>query len=289
LHQESFFDWVDKLNYFEVFQLLRTMDGNKVAREETGAFMSGVTYLTEEMRPNFACPLTGGRLNYRGAPLNTDKMETMFSGTGWGCWVQSPDDIFYTASHIKGKFHHSSFLEGAPVKAAGEWKVRDGKLLYITGKTGHYKCDIQALVNALSTLKRNGIELRQTLVIVWQNQSAPAETVSALEFMGSTQMQAAYQSWGLSSLEPRVFLGRRQRQKLIGSHRQQANPNAGPPVVAPEVTEKVGNWLLFRIPEENGANSVSVPPPAANGTPRRPTPPPKPSHLSATPVKEDYN
>ncbi len=46
--------------------------------------------------------------------------------------------------YTRRRFHHSSFLAGAPVKAAGEWLVVDGQVMAITDKTGHYKVQICA-------------------------------------------------------------------------------------------------------------------------------------------------
>lgn len=79
--------------------------------------------------------------------LDTADWETAFSGDGWGVFVCSMPmldpganaGIFvFSYNHKPGWDHHSSFLGGAPVMAAGEWIVVGGKVKVMTGKSGHY-------------------------------------------------------------------------------------------------------------------------------------------------------
>jgi len=62
-------------------------------------------------------------------------------GDGWACFVMSAYGTTYIGEHVGGTFHHSSFLCGAPVLAAGMIKVVDGVPVAISEKNGHYKCD----------------------------------------------------------------------------------------------------------------------------------------------------
>ena len=81
-------------------------------------------------------------------PLSTALWKTEFSSSGWGVFVcsmpmQDPTGnvgIFvFSFNHRAGWDHHSSFLGGAPVMAAGEWIVDNtGKIRVMTGKSGHY-------------------------------------------------------------------------------------------------------------------------------------------------------
>ena len=81
-------------------------------------------------------------------PFCTQGMKTEFSGAGWAVWVCSLPmsdgagriGVFvFSYTHLAGYNHHSSFLGGAPVMAAGEWIVDfNGKIRVITGKSGHY-------------------------------------------------------------------------------------------------------------------------------------------------------
>ncbi len=82
------------------------------------------------------------------SPLCTALMRTEFSEKGWAVFVCSltmPDpggtlgEYVFSYTHRAGFDHHSSFLGGAPVMAAGEWIVdATGKIRVLTGKSGHY-------------------------------------------------------------------------------------------------------------------------------------------------------
>lgn len=85
---------------------------------------------------------------YTDARLTTQTWRTEFSGQGWGIFVYSmpmpaPEGtigrFLFSYNHRAGWSHHSSFLGGKPVTAAGEWIVRDGRVRVITAKSGHYK------------------------------------------------------------------------------------------------------------------------------------------------------
>ena len=63
---------------------------------------------------------------------------THFSGKGWAIFVVSPEGKLYGGSHKAAKHHHSSFLGGGMVLAAGEMACYDGIPRFITAKSGHY-------------------------------------------------------------------------------------------------------------------------------------------------------
>jgi hypothetical protein len=45
----------------------------------------------------------------------------------------------YSMKGSEGEIHHSSFLRGEPVIAAGDWLVEDGVVTYVNGASGHYR------------------------------------------------------------------------------------------------------------------------------------------------------
>lgn len=93
-------------------------------------------------------------------PFHTKVHETAFSGDGWAIFVVSPEREIYSASHIVGKLHHSSFLSGKPVLAAGELVVDHGVIKVITAKSGHYMPtaeDLQRFVQAFPQIPGNAI------------------------------------------------------------------------------------------------------------------------------------
>jgi hypothetical protein len=95
-----------------------------------------------------------------GERFHTGDHQTAFSGQGWAIFVMSPARHVYSGSHTVGKFHHSSFLAGGPVLSAGEWAVREGRVVAVTAKSGHYKPTVEMFYQMLRKLKRRGVDLR---------------------------------------------------------------------------------------------------------------------------------
>ena len=93
-------------------------------------------------------------------PLDTEQMTSYGSGEGYGVFVLSPSGEFYVGEHRIQRFHHTSFLAGGEVRAAGEVKIQKGKLLEITNKSGHYKPTEEHTLALLDHLASNGVPLR---------------------------------------------------------------------------------------------------------------------------------
>lgn len=156
---KPFFDWCDELDHAAVRSYLKD-DKNfpdHLADEFASAFMQGVDYLNEQdAKDRYGVTVKGGRLRWgrKNRKLDTFslKMSTAFSGQGWAIWVMDRDGNVYTNSHIKGRFHHSSFQSGHSVIAAGEWQVVRGEVAVVTGKTGHYRTGIPQLYTALQRM-----------------------------------------------------------------------------------------------------------------------------------------
>eukprot|EP00955_Chlamydomonas_euryale_P105616 365652-Chlamydomonas_euryale.AAC.11 len=53
-------------------------------------------------------------------------------------WVVAPSGRLYVAPKLRGQFHHSSFLRGAAVLAAGNMMAEHGRLVRLTADSGHY-------------------------------------------------------------------------------------------------------------------------------------------------------
>jgi hypothetical protein len=91
-------------------------------------------------------------------PLDTGAMVSNASGPGFGIFVMSKEGDVYVGSHKVGIFHHSSFLGGGQVAAAGEMKVVGGKLEMLTNKSGHYKPKHENNMQIIGALKGAGID-----------------------------------------------------------------------------------------------------------------------------------
>ena len=103
-------------------------------------------------------------------------------------FVCDPGGLFYSGSQIVGRFHHSSFLAGGRVLAAGEWVVSDGRLLLMTNKTGHYRATTQNLANALRILSRK-IDITAAKVMAFDQQGGD-QYFHATEIMANNGVRA---------------------------------------------------------------------------------------------------
>ncbi len=84
--------------------------------------------------------------------FDTRALSTDNCGDGFAVFVTSPMGAFYSNSHEVSKFHHSTFLSGQQVLAAGEWAVFNGQILFLSHKTGHYKAGPAHLRQAILLL-----------------------------------------------------------------------------------------------------------------------------------------
>jgi hypothetical protein len=78
--------------------------------------------------------------------------------SGWAIFVVSAAGVFYGAEAREGKFHHSTIMAGAAVRAAGEIRVEGGKLIGITPYSGHYRPGSDHLLYALQQLESRGVD-----------------------------------------------------------------------------------------------------------------------------------
>jgi hypothetical protein len=132
----------------------------KTGRADLRQFMDfKVKYLDKTERQNYKMGMNG-QITQQGKPFDTGEHVTVEKGKGWAIYVMSPDGFFYSASHIVGRFHHSSFLSGGAVAGAGEWLVQNGRLVEINGKTGHYTAGSAEMFQVLCELEEQNIPLQ---------------------------------------------------------------------------------------------------------------------------------
>ncbi len=87
-----------------------------------------------------------------------------FDTTGWqstgfpgfGAFVVATDGTLYAHEHQENQFHHSSFLSGGQVLAAGMIRAEGGAIKDITPKSGHYKPRLKDFRRLVSLLERKG-------------------------------------------------------------------------------------------------------------------------------------
>ena len=155
-----------------------------------------VQYLAPDQRWKYMCVFGDDKVMYRhilgargtGAiPLErftTWGMSTAHSGANFAIWACSPGGIFYTNTHKVSEFHHSTFLAGGRVLAAGEWVVAAGKLLLISHKTGHHAASPQNLLAAVRLLSTR-LDLSRTVVQIVDFATHRTLYITATEFLSS--------------------------------------------------------------------------------------------------------
>jgi hypothetical protein len=72
------------------------------------------------------------------------------------------------------KFHHSSFLRGQPIAAAGELIFKDGLLCGVTNSSGHYKPGVEHMVQVLQEFQQRGVDLSDVQVTIRKQDSTEA-------------------------------------------------------------------------------------------------------------------
>jgi len=168
------------------------------------AFLYGVAYLDRAGRKKYRLSFPGaGRIQIGDRPFDTTHYKTVFSGPGWAIWVLSPQKKIYAGNHIMGQFHHSSFLAGGAVKCGGEMVARAGRLVLLTGKSGHYKPELSNLAYAVKVLREKGVDLNSFKVMLWDryDHSQPIG-VLAKQFLASPYK---YDVWGNGKLDPKEW------------------------------------------------------------------------------------
>jgi hypothetical protein len=207
---KTFYQWLDSIPEWDRVTMIRNaiaefsatsqqqaarLDQLNLRPSMVFAFLYGVRYLDRASRKQYRLTFSGGSARYNGAPFDTRKMSTVFSGAGYAIWVQSPKDRFYAGNHVTGQFHHSSFLAGSQVKCGGEIVANQGIVKLISAKSGHYQPSKTNFANAIKTMGANGVNLNALSVVVWPSRSAGSmpSVVPALQFLKNP---GPWETWG---------------------------------------------------------------------------------------------
>ena len=163
-----------------------------------------VEYLAPNERWKYMCVFGDDKIMYRhqqalGSPgtgsiplqrFTTWGLQTAHSGRNYAIWVCGANGIFYTNSHAVSKFHHSSFLAGQRVLAAGEWVITAGKLLLISHKTGHHAASVSNLYSAIRLLDSR-LDLSRTVVQITDYVAKKNRFITAKQFLAKGGNAAA--------------------------------------------------------------------------------------------------
>ena len=123
-----------------------------------------VRYLSVEERKQFQMDIVDGKLMQGGKLLphlepggdaNTE-IEYLYSMDEQGMiYIEKASPM------LTCKFHHSTFVAGAPVAGAGQIKIRQGKATFIDNCSGHYRPSDDLMDQVLAVLKQQNIEVDQ--------------------------------------------------------------------------------------------------------------------------------
>lgn len=170
------------------------------------AFCRGVKYLDAVSRPNYLVTFEGDRAKYRGSFFDTTTMQTVHSGRGHAIWVLDGDGNLYAGNHIFGQLHHSSFMAGDAVLCGGEVKAVDGRIVFLSGKSGHYCPPIDNLIAALKKMRERQMSLDNVHVLVWRKSSDKPTPVVLDANKVIADGGASFQGWGLLTAAQRMLL-----------------------------------------------------------------------------------
>ncbi|WP_446224375.1 hypothetical protein ACTWPB_04040 [Nocardia sp. IBHARD005] len=121
-----------------------------------------VEYLGDERRRRFRLFGYDGLLHDEKQNLfDTTSAQTLWTPQGGrAIFAMDHNGSLYSAPfHILGKFHHSSFLAGAPVAGAGEIAAHQGKVLMVSDHSTHYRPARKFTRQVLDSLRRQGAEI----------------------------------------------------------------------------------------------------------------------------------
>jgi hypothetical protein len=151
---------------FETKAMHSAMEG-----EERGeVWDTSVTYLGPEERRPYALRIEEGKvLDATGGLYDTKGALAIF--------VLDPDGTPFASTEAeRGHFHHSSFVAGGPVAAAGEIAVASGTPTTVTNRSGHYRPGQVLTGQFLCHLRSHGVDLSRVRLVLQDGRIMPASS-----------------------------------------------------------------------------------------------------------------
>ncbi|KAG6584623.1 IQ domain-containing protein IQM1 isoform X1 [Phytophthora cinnamomi] len=153
----SFFHWLDHGNG-------STLELPECSQQELRS--THVEYCTHEQRKKYELEFTsngeegGVRVQYAasGRVVHTDERSKWI-------FVMDLAGRMYLGRKRKGRFHHSSFVSGAPIFAAGKIIIKNGVIIAIEPHSGHFKPRLENLLSLCSMLANHGVDIDDIVFI----------------------------------------------------------------------------------------------------------------------------
>lgn len=117
-----------------------------------------VVYCSREERRQFELRFEPSRLGVRLAFALSGQLAHTDESAKW-IFVVDRAGRMYLGRKRKGRFHHSSFVAGAPIVAAGKMVVKQGRILAIEPHSGHFKPARGSLAALREMLERKGVDV----------------------------------------------------------------------------------------------------------------------------------
>lgn len=138
---------------------LQPLDGRHIGEERGVVFETKVTYLNARDRLGYKVSVEGGLIRANGQLMDTRDAPVRPGKTPERAIfvMDRHGNIYISKFSKKGVFHHSSFLSGQPVAAAGDIRIEKGRITDISRTSGHYQPTSKQLRQFLHRLTQLGV------------------------------------------------------------------------------------------------------------------------------------
>ena len=146
----------------------------------------GTKFLSPEQRGAFRVHIKHGLFVKDNKIFSTEDMKS-HKKQGYAAYTLNSNGEFHLFTHLQMTDHmaHSSMNAGAPVVAAGELKIENGRLAMITTHSGHYQPTIFSVHRLLEHLSHHGVDISETEVATFSEPELQGITSRAFEVHNS--------------------------------------------------------------------------------------------------------
>jgi hypothetical protein len=155
---QSFFFWLD-------YGDGKTATVEEYPRSELEA--ACVRYCNKQERLQYVVQVVDGKLcwvNQGMKPVNSAKPKNEDGKEVMMIYVMAPDGTLYVGDKKRRFFHHSSFLSGSTVIAAGSVRVEQGVLQEITPHSGHYRPSDEDFKRCIQSITDMGVPMEAVAI-----------------------------------------------------------------------------------------------------------------------------
>jgi hypothetical protein len=124
-------------------------------------------------------------------PFDTSQLSTFFSKVGYAIYVMSEEGNIHAANHAIGYRHHSSLMAAANAAGAGEMKVENGRLKWISNKSGHYVPGTPQFIQTLHMLQKQTVDLG-AVAVQFHTATGKTEYATVADFLATLDPEEDY-------------------------------------------------------------------------------------------------